>query len=130
MKKHYNYFLIFISLLFIAAFSSCQYDNPVAPAPPDPGVTVSFATQTEPIFNNGNTCTACHKTGAQAPDLTTGNAYNSIVNMNLVNASTPESSLIYWYPDPTDTANHTWKKYTAAQAQLVLLWIQQGAKNN
>ncbi len=130
MKKHYNYFLIFISLLFIAAFSSCQYDNPVASPAPNPTVPVSFTTQIEPIFNNGNNCTACHKAGAQAPDLTTGNAYQSIMNMNLVNSTTPESSVIYWYPNKDNTAHHAWKKYTATQAQLVLLWIQQGAKNN
>jgi hypothetical protein len=128
MKKHYNYFLIFISLLFLAAFSSCQYENPyVTPIPVNK--TVSFSTDIQPIFNSVG-CVSCHKAGAESPDLTTGNAYQDIMSMNLVDTVNPESSLIYWEPNPDNTAAHTWKKYTATQAELVLKWIQQGAKDN
>ncbi|MBE0650999.1 MAG: hypothetical protein IH595_09165 [Bacteroidales bacterium] len=131
MKKHYNYFLIFISLLFIAALSSCQYDN-VVPQPVTPIDTtqvISFATQVQPIFSAQN-CTNCHKTGGQSPDLTSGHSYNSIISLNLVDLNNPENSLIYWYPDPADTQHHNWQKYTASQAQIVLQWIKQGALNN
>lgn len=129
MKKQY-YFLTIVFLLFMFGISSCNYDNVVEPAPPSPTDTVSFSQQIEPIFNSGNNCTSCHATGVQAPDLTTGNAYNSIMNLNLVNTASPETSIIYWHPDPTNTSAHTWKKYTTNQAALVLLWIQQGAKDN
>ncbi len=133
MKKHYNYFLIFISLLFIAALSSCQYDNitPEPVTPIDTTQVISFATQIQPIFSTQK-CTTCHKVGGSepSPNLTEGNAYNSIISMNLVDLANPENSLIYWYPDPADTQHHTWQKYTANQAQLVLQWIKQGAKNN
>ena len=129
MKKQY-YFLIFTFLLFMIGLNSCSYDNIVEPAPPNPTDTVSFSQQIEPIFNSGNYCTSCHTTGVQAPDLTTGNAYTSIINMNLVNTSSPETSTLYWYVSPENNADHTWKKYTTTQAALVLLWIQQGAKNN
>lgn len=130
MKKH-NYIVIFISLLFLAALSSCQYDNPyVTPTPPlPPDQTVYFSTDIQPIFNNAG-CVACHKTGAQAPDLTSGKAYQDIVNMNLVDTANPESSKIYWEPNSDNTGAHAWKKYTAAQAALVLQWIKQGAKDN
>lgn len=127
MKKH-NYFLIFISLLFLAAFSSCQYDNPYV-TPINPTKTVSFSNDIQPIFNSVG-CVSCHKTGAESPDLTTGNAYQDIMNMNLVDVNNPESSLIYWEPSPDNTSAHTWKKYTASQAALVLQWIKQGAKDN
>jgi len=126
MKKSNIYFLLFVFGLLLNA---CTYDFIVKEELPvvDPTVTILFATQISPIF--ASNCISCHKTGGQAPDLSAANAYNSIKNMNLINTTTPESSLIYTYPSPATTI-HTWKKYSAAEAQLVLTWLQQGAKNN
>jgi hypothetical protein len=124
MKKR----TIFLSLLLISLFtSSCKYDFilPVV-VPPQTG-PVLFATQVAPIFSAGG-CTSCHNPGGQAPDLTTAKAFASIVP-GLINTATPEQSLIYAYPLAT-SATHTWKKYTAGQAAIVLAWIKEGAKNN
>ncbi|MEK7720255.1 MAG: DUF5777 family beta-barrel protein [Bacteroidota bacterium] len=45
---------------------------------------ILFATQIAPIF--ASNCIACHKTGGQAPDLTSAaSAYANIKSMNLVN---------------------------------------------
>jgi len=124
MKKR-NILLI---LLFFALFAnSCKYDFilpeevPVITTPP------TFAAQVAPIYTTEN-CIACHYTGGQSPDLTAANAYAQIVP-NLVNLTTPESSLIYAFPSPT-TSTHTWKKYKASEAAIVLAWIKDGAKNN
>ena len=126
-----------LSLAFVAFFTilmihSCQYDfiEVPQPPPPNPVDTVSFANEIETIFNDNSNCTACHNTGGQSPDLTTGNAYNSITTMSLVDTANPETSLIYWEPNPNNDAEHTWKKYTESQSQLVLQWINQGALNN
>jgi hypothetical protein len=126
MKKSNIYFLLFVFGLLLNA---CTYDFIVKEElpPVDPNVDVLFSTQIIPIFEAK--CTACHKPGGTAPDLTAANAYNSIKTMNLANTAAPETSLIYTYPSPTTTL-HNWKKYSAAEAQLVLTWIQQGAKNN
>ncbi len=127
MKKSNIYFLLFVIGFLLNA---CSYDFIVKEelAPVDPTVDILFATQIAPIFTNG--CISCHKTGGQAPDLTSAaSAYSNIKSMNLVSTATPTTSLIYTYPSPTSTL-HTWKKYSAAEAQLVLTWIQQGAKNN
>ena len=125
MKKSKLYFLL---LAFGLLLNACTYDFIVKEELPtvNPNVDVLFATQITPIFSG---CVACHKTGGEAPDLTAANAYAAIKSLNLVNTATPASSLIYTYPSPTTTI-HTWKKYSAADAQLVLTWIQQGAKNN
>ncbi len=131
MKTKVN-FSIIIFIFSIVFLSSCQYDfivEPVVP-PPNPTDTISFVNQIEPIFNTNDNCVSCHKTGNQAPDLTTGNAFNSIMSMALINTANPESSSIYWVPNPDNASDHTWKKYTATEAQLVLQWIKQGAQNN
>ncbi len=126
MKKSNIYFLLFVIGMILNA---CTYDFIVKEELPtiDPTVSILFASQIAPIF--ANSCVSCHKTGGQAPDLSAANAYNNLKSMTLYNTSTPESSLIYTYPNPTSTL-HTWKKYSDAEAQLVLTWIKQGAKNN
>ena len=123
---------IFFLLLVIACGTvGCIYDF-IAPEEEeiiDPTVDVSFTTQILPIFTSGENCTACHRTGMTAPDLTASNAYNSINNTKYLNKTTPAESVIYKVPSPGSTT-HSHKTYTANQAALLLTWIQQGAKNN
>ena len=114
--------------------SGCLY-NIIVPEqggptdPDDPNAPeVSFSADIIPIWNNGNKCTACHKTGGPSPDLTADKAYNS-VNPKYINLSSPEESPIYLVPHP-DQSGHSQKKYTGSEANTVLLWINQGAKNN
>jgi hypothetical protein len=119
----------FLILLFLStAVFSCTYDFIKKAEPINPSTPVSFATQILPIFSSDG-CTSCHKPGGQTPDYTTSNAYASIISNNVVNTTTPESSLLYTVPNPT-TSGHTWTKLTANQAQIILVWIQQGALNN
>jgi len=119
---------ILILLFFSASVFSCTYDFIKKAEPINPSIPVSFATQILPIFTT-DACTGCHKPGGEMPDYTATNAYASIISNNVVSTATPESSLLYTVPNPI-TSGHTWTKYTANQAQLVLLWIQQGALNN
>jgi hypothetical protein len=123
---------ILLQLLAITAIlalvSSCQYKwnlEPVVP-PPEPGDTVSFSLQVEPIWGEQG-CTGCHNTGGTPPDLTVGNSYESIMSMGLVDTADPPASKIYYYPLPD--GNH-YAKYTSTQAATVLLWIEEGAKDN
>jgi hypothetical protein len=120
----------FVALFCISVMISCEYEfiEIAEPIPPNPEDTVSFANDVVPIFNTNNKCTSCHNTGGTQPDLTPANAYNSIVPA-LVVLDNPESSEIYQYPH-LSSSMHTWKKYTDAEAQTVLIWIQQGAPDN
>ena len=116
--------------ILIFVFVSCEYDFIVKPEvpPPNPNDTISFSKQIEPIFTDKD-CISCHNTGGTQPDLTSGKAYVSIISMSLVNLQNAESSKIYVYPNPANN-EHNWKKYTEAQAALVLQWINQGALDN
>lgn len=128
--------IIFSVVFFAFLFTGCLYNfilpeeslPPVDPDDPD-APEISFVAVIEPIFNNSNNCTSCHKTGSTAPDLTTGNAYAALNSSRYINATNPEDSKIYTHPHP-DTDTHKQKKYTKNQADQVLLWISQGAKNN
>ncbi len=129
--------LKFILAVIVVAllFGGCKYDFIVPEKipvidPDDPDAEqISFSEDILPIFNDNNNCTSCHKTGGQIPDLTSANAYSSLNTTRYLNSSSPEESRIYSVPAPT-TSTHTHKKYSAAQAALVLAWIQQGVENN
>jgi hypothetical protein len=116
-----------IMAILIMSLDSCQYKSIVEPVipPPEPDDTISFSLEIEPIFTD-NGCVACHP-GLHMPDLTVGNAYNSIVSEGLINDSDPELSIIYTEPNPD--GGH-FAKYTSSQASLVLFWIEQGALDN
>lgn len=129
MKKR-SLFLILV--LFTLVISSCKYNfilpiEEEVPIDTVPGAQpVSFATQIQPIFTNK--CINCHKSGGTAPNLSAGSSYNQVVPSK-VNLSKPEESGIYTFPAPT-TTKHAWKKYNSSEANLVLTWIKEGAKNN
>ena len=126
MKKLLYYFipLVFVGFIF---FGSCEYTYivPEKIEPPDTTVTISFDTTIVPIFSD-RSCTNCHRTGGTSPDLTPDNAYASIVP-DRVDLDILEESKIYTIPHPD--GSHP-QKYTGKQAQDVLLWIDQGAKDN
>jgi len=119
--------IFLISILFSLLINGCRYDFIIpeeAPPTNNSGNPISFSAQVAPIFSTATKCTACHKSGGQSPDL----SFASIVPA-LVNAGAPEQSMIYSFPAPA-TGTHTWKKYTAGEAAIILAWIKEGAKNN
>jgi hypothetical protein len=110
-------------LLFAAVggFSSCekyQFTLPVA----DPDMTVYFATDVQPIFNNN--CISCHG-GTQAPDLREGKSYNMLTTRGYVNLP-GETSKLY----VKMTSNDHTARSTSTEKGKVLNWINQGALNN
>jgi hypothetical protein len=131
MMKNWRFLL---AIVLVAVFiGGCKYDWIIPEEvidPDDPNTEeISFSTEILPIFTEGNNCTACHKTGSQIPDLTAGNAYSAINSTRYINTSSPEESRIYTVAHP-ERSGHSQKKYTNAQAALILTWIKQGAKNN
>ena len=116
-------------LFIIFGWQGCIYDfvaQDVTP-PVDTSVVVLFSTQIQPIFTAN--CILCHKTGGTAPDLTAGNAFNSINSSKYINKSSPTQSLIYRRVIPTGGFTGHFNLPTD-QAALLLVWITQGAKEN
>lgn len=104
---------------------SCEYEWIQPDKKPVPA-EVSFSNDLIPIFDNGCNTGVCHGAGATPPDLTPANAYNALMDGGYVNTDTPEASSLY-----TTMASGTMKNYTTpGDEDIVLGWIQQGAKNN
>ena len=118
MKNKYLRFAFVISAT--VSLNSCLYKTPISePVEGD----VSFMEDVEPIFETQG-CVACHPSDAGL-DLMVGKAYESIFANSLVNLEKPEESIIYAHPKESHP-----KTYTPAEANIVLAWIEQGAKDN
>jgi hypothetical protein len=104
--------------------------------PSDQEVTrdVSLGDDLIPIFAQSCGISGCHNSGGIHPDLSADkdNIYNTLINGNYVNLSTPENSELYlWLTGkraatmPVGAANNP-----SNINQLLLAWVKQGAKNN
>ena len=116
----------FFAFIFgLMLLSSCAKDTLVnEPSNINPDQPVSFSTQIQPIFTGS--CIGCHG-GTFAPDLREGKAYADLMATNCIDTLNPTNSLLYKVMAPGGSmANYC----TKDQADLTLVWIQQGAKNN
>jgi hypothetical protein len=114
------FYLIFAAMLTgILLFGSCE--KVVYPIPELPD-TVSYSLDVQPIFDNK--CVTCHN-GGRNPDLRPGNSYSSLTDNGYVDTDNPEESKLIKKLYTTHDA-----RATETEKQLILLWIQEGAKDN
>jgi hypothetical protein len=126
------FILVIISMLLVFAVS-CEKSTVVHPKTSviDTTKKISFATEVVPIFTNNDNCSGCHSPGSDVFSLASKeDAWNSIQVHNLVTVTAPESSKLYYKIIESNPLVHDWKKYTSSEAQTVIAWITQGAKNN
>lgn len=116
-----------LTVMVLLGYTSCQYIDIV----PDDGSSIvvsddlSFSVDIEPIFKV-QSCTNCHP-GMRLPDLSAGNAYNSLTDGAYINKKKPAESEIVNVPAPGATHGST---LTNEQVQQIIAWIEQGAKDN
>lgn len=118
--------LLIIALVGFATLHSCTYDwyEPIEPDIPD---VVSYSVNIQPIWDDGCNDSGCHAAGGTSPDLTKENSYNSLWSNGLINTTDPYNSKIYTKCAPNGSMN----KYTEpGDYQMILAWLEQGAKNN
>ncbi|MBI2968299.1 MAG: hypothetical protein HYY40_10880 [Bacteroidetes bacterium] len=143
--------LVFFAAIFVSLINlpgcSWDYPEPINPPPPPPCDTcpcdtcplpVSLSNHIQPIFTAQCAKTGCHVTGAYAGgllNLSTGQAYNEIWStgthfpyVDTVNTITcPSGNYCLYAKISTGTMKD---KLTSTQRDTILLWIQQGARNN
>ena len=100
MKNKILSFLI-PALLLIGITSGCYYDEVIydpSTYEEDPnggGDLVSFNGEILTIFNAGCNVSGCHGQGGVAPDLSTDNAYNALLNGGYIDLVSPKQSELY-----------------------------------
>ena len=128
-------------LMGIAVFYASCDKNYVEPKPvitptiPPPGqYQISFSGRIIPIFTGS--CDGCHNGGGITPDLRPNNAYTSLFVFaqsgvpvdTVTNKNNPENNLLYLKVKPGGSMNG--KLSSPSDADSILVWLQQGAKNN
>ena len=111
-----------IILVWISQGAKYSVDGTSPDSIPDNvDLSISFWNQIIPIFEN-NSCTDCHGTGQVPPNLTSGNAYASLIENNLIDTITPANSKLY-----TALAGSHKNHVTGAETDTILAWIELGA---
>lgn len=117
---------ILVLVALVAGMNSCYYDNPPEPVPFD-CVDVSYSAHVAPIWAKSCATTGCHDPGNHEPDLSAENAYNVLLGDGWVNFTFPEESEIYKSLNEGMPPNGP---LSPLDKQLVLCWIEAGARNN
>jgi len=117
---------LFVFLMGILIFASCAKDTLVpAGSSIDPSKKISFKDDIQPIFTASCLGSFCHSGGVD-PNLQAGKAYSDL-QAGFINIATPAQSIIYTEMAPGGgMSSHC----TATDADFVLAWITQGAKDN
>lgn len=123
-KRTLNLLIVLIAGVILMASCTDKYITQPSVPPPPPGYQYSLTKDVQPIFDAK--CVNCHKGGAIPPDLTPGKAYADLFSMNLIDTINPANSMVY-----KKMYNGSMAVYCTQQdADVVLQWITQGAKNN
>jgi hypothetical protein len=110
---------LFATVFILSSCDNYQYLPPVI----DENITLSFATDIQPIFTAN--CISCHG-GSLKLDLRTGKSFSSLTDGKYLSGTSAESSKLYVR---MTTGSHI-SRSTDADKLKVLIWLKQGAKNN
>lgn len=116
MKKYF-FLLIIMIVIYIGSCEKVTLE-------PDTDIpdNISFSQDIQSIFDAN--CTKCHN-GSRSPDLRMDHSYDALTKSGYVDTAEPGKSLIYI----TLNGSHG-SRASAKEKQMILGWIQQGAKNN
>lgn len=126
MKKILNLFIGTLAILFV--WAACEYDEfiPSGEIPQN----ISYSNDVIPVFNASCNSISCHASGVVPPDLSPQNGYNYLLYGGLVDTTQAEESILYKSMiDKKDPMPPT-GNLSDYEVNIVLGWIQQGAKDN
>jgi hypothetical protein len=116
-------YLLFAGILAgVLLFGSCEkvVYPPFEIEPPED--SVSYSLDLQPIWDSK--CVSCHN-GQRDPDLRPEQSYDELITGGYINTNEPsESELMKKLYGSHDS------RATEAEKQLILFWIDDGAKNN
>ncbi len=113
-----------ILMLASCLLSGCYFDV-IIEEEVEANTIISFSEDINPVFKSS--CVSCHDGIISYPNLTSANAYESLLSGNFINTDNAENStLIQKLND-----NHPFDgSVTNTELQKIILWINQGALDN
>ena len=129
MFKNTSYkILLPVIVFFFFTLTSCEwkeYD------PDTVGIeNVSFSNDIMPIFNQSCNTVGCHSENGVAPDLTPANAYEDLINENMIDVANPENSELYIRMTDVTNPMPLTGILSPRKTTTVLVWIREGAQDN
>ena len=131
MSKNKVIITSLIAAILVGTITGCYKTATLLVTAPEVTTAVSFSKDLTPLLTANCAKSGCHS-GSVSPNLSADNAFNSLVNGKLVDATNPEGSEVYLWL----TGKHTPAMPLGATNNpsningLMLAWIKQGAKNN
>lgn len=118
--------------IMVLAISGCYKTTTIVKDPgSDITTALSFSTDIIPIFQKNCALSGCHASGGHTPDLTTANAYSSLVSGGFITANDPVNSVIMlWLTGKKSPVMPLGSGPNPDINAKVYAWINQGAKNN
>jgi len=118
--------------IMVLAISGCYKTTTIVKDPgSDITTALSFSTDIIPIFQKNCALSGCHASGGHTPDLTTANAYSSLVSGGFITANDPVNSVIMlWLTGKKSPVMPLGSGPNPDINAKVYAWISQGAKNN
>lgn len=118
--------------ILILAVSGCYKTITIVKNPgSDITTEMSFANDIIPIFEKSCALSGCHSSGGKAPDLSSANAFNSLINGSYIKANDPDNSeLMLWLTGKKPAVMPLGSGPNQEINAKIYAWIKQGAKNN
>lgn len=128
LNKRLVKILFSIGFLLSISLVSCewnQYESDVV------GIeNINFSNDIMPIFNQNCNSIGCHNNGGVAPDLSPENAYQDLIDKNLIDLNSPPNSELYVRMTNVQAPMPISGVLSDKVLQTVLVWIEEGAQNN
>jgi len=125
-------FILGLFAVTIFAITGC-YKTSTIVVNPGSSITeiMSFEKDITPILTNSCAISGCHVSGSKAPDLSSANAYKSLIEGGYLKANDPDNSiLMMWLTGKKSPVMPIGKGPDEKINAKIYAWIKQGAKNN
>ncbi len=91
---------------------------------------VSFSQDILPIFNQSCNTIGCHSNAGVAPDLSPENAFQDLRNKNMIDLDNPINSILYKRMIDVQKPMPVTGLLSEKIQKTILVWIEEGAKDN
>jgi hypothetical protein len=118
-----------LSVLLSLLLTGCYYDKEIPPSSGGMPTNVSLATHVQPIFTANCAMSGCHDAvPTHNPSLVLGASYNSLISGGYINSAVPSAGILY--QEISEGNMPPGAPLSSADANMILAWINEGAKNN
>ena len=116
-------------LLVSVGLVGCYYDKELDQDAGGLPTNVSLSSDVQPVFTKNCATSGCHEAiPTYNPSLATGASYSSLTQGGFINILVPTSGILYQQISEGNMPPGA--PFSSHDANLIIAWLQEGAKNN